>query len=172
LAGLLAVNDDLGTRVLGFQALGSARPAGVDAVRSLRDNPQLRPYTTMWLVDRGHETQETVDPDMAARMLVKTCALVAATDGPAAAAELLIDLGPPEEQAAIVESLWRVDSPHVGATLDALATAHPHNQVAKAARRGRLQTPLRQPPLLSWFRPPSSPPPPRLVGPPRTTSPS
>ena len=50
-------------------------------------------------------------------------------------AELLIDLGPPEEQAAIVESLWRVDSPHVGATLDALATAHPHKQVAKAARR-------------------------------------
>jgi hypothetical protein len=135
LAGLLAVNDDLGTRMLGFQALGSAGPAGVEAVRSLRDNPQLRPYAIMWLVDRGHEKQETVDPEMAARMLVETCALVAAADGPAAAAELLIDLGPPEEQAAIVESLWRVDSPHVGATLDALATAHPHKQVAKAARR-------------------------------------
>jgi hypothetical protein len=72
---------------------------------------------------------------MAARLLVETCALVTATDGPAAAAELLTDLGPPDEQAAVVASLWRVDSPHVGSALDAFAAAHPHKLVAKAARK-------------------------------------
>jgi hypothetical protein len=135
LVALLSVTDDLGTRMLGFQALGAAGEAGVDAVRSIVDDPDLRPYAIMWLVDRGHEKQEAVDPDMAARMLVETCALVAATDGPAAAAQLLTDLGPPEEQAAIVGSLWRVESPHVGPALDALASSHPHKLVAKAARK-------------------------------------
>ena len=135
LVALLSVTDDLGTRMLGFQALGAAGTAGVDAARSLMDNPDLRPYATMWLVDRGHEKQEAVAPDMAARMLVETCALVAATDGPVAAAQLLTDLGPPEEQAAIVGSFWRVESPHVGPALDALASSHPHKLVAKAARK-------------------------------------
>jgi hypothetical protein len=135
LTALLRAGDDLQTRMLGFQALGAAGRAGVEAVQALRDDPQLRPYATMWLVDRGHEQQDVIEPEMAARMLVETCAMVAATQGPAAAAELLGGLGPPEEQAAIVESLWRVDSPHVGAALDALGAAHPDKQVAKAARK-------------------------------------
>jgi hypothetical protein len=135
LATLLAASDDLYTRMLGFQALGAAGPAGIEAVRSLRENPTLRAHATMWLVDHGQEKQEAIDRDMAARLLVETCALVAATDGPAAAAELLTDLGPPDEQATVVASLWRVDSPHVSSALDALATAHPHKQVAKAARK-------------------------------------
>jgi hypothetical protein len=72
---------------------------------------------------------------MAAHMLVETCAAVAALDGPSAVVQMLSDLGPAAEQAAIVATLWRVESPHVATVLQALAGAHPDKQVAKAARK-------------------------------------
>jgi hypothetical protein len=135
LVAFLRRTDEPQARMLGFTALGAAGDAGVDAVRALQDDPELRPYATLWLVDRGLETQEAVGPDMAAHMLVETCAAVAAQDGPSAVAQMLADLGPSDEQAAIVGSLWRVDSPHVATVLQAVADAHPDKQVAKAARK-------------------------------------
>jgi hypothetical protein len=135
LAAFLRRADEPQARMLGFTALGAAGDAGVDAVRALRGDPQLHPYATLWLVDRGLEEQEAVRPEMAAHMLVETCAAVAAQDGPSAVAQMLADLGPVDEQAAIVGSLWRVDSPHVATVLQAVADAHPDKQVAKAARK-------------------------------------
>jgi hypothetical protein len=72
---------------------------------------------------------------MAAHMLVETCAAVAAQDGPSAVVEMLSDLGPADEQAAVVSRLWRVASPHVATVLQAVADVHPDKQVAKAARK-------------------------------------
>jgi hypothetical protein len=135
LVAFLRRTDEPQARMLGFTALGAAGDAGVDAVRALQGDPELRPYATLWLVDRGLEKQEAVPPEMAAHMLVETCAAVAATDGPSAVAQMLADLGPSDEQAAIVGSLWRVDSPHVATVLQAVADAHPDKQVAKAARK-------------------------------------
>ncbi|HEV8162904.1 MAG TPA: hypothetical protein VGR74_00330, partial [Actinomycetota bacterium] len=113
LVAFLRRTDEPQARMLGFTALGVAGAAGVDAVRSLQGDPQLDHYATLWLVDRGLEKQEAVRPEMAAHMLVETCAAVAAQDGPSAVIQMLSDLGPADEQAAIVGSLWRVKSPHV-----------------------------------------------------------
>jgi hypothetical protein len=135
LVALLRRTDEPQARMLGFTALGAAGDAGVDAVRALQGDPALHPYATLWLVDRGLEKQEAVGPDMAAHMLVETCAAVAAQEGPSAVAQMLADLGPVDEQAAIVGGLWRVDNPHVATVLQAVADAHPDKQVAKAARR-------------------------------------
>ncbi len=135
LVAFLRRTDEPQARMLGFTALGVAGDAGVDAVRTLRGDPELNPYATLWLVDRGLEKQEAVRPEMAAHMLVETCAAVAAQDGPSAVVQMLSDLGPADEQAAIVGSLWRVNSPHVATVLQALADAHPDKQVAKAARK-------------------------------------
>jgi hypothetical protein len=135
LVAFLRRTDEPQARMFGFTALGEAGDAGVDAVRTLRGDPELDPYATLWLVDRGLEKEEAVRPEMAAHMLVETCAAVAAQDGPSAVVEMLSDLGPADEQAAIVGSLWRVDSPHVATVLQALADAHPDKQVAKAARK-------------------------------------
>jgi len=103
-------------------------PAGVDAVRTLRGDPELDPYATLWLVDRGLEKQEAVRPEMAAHMLVETCAVLAAQDGPRAVVQMLSDLGPADEQAAIVGSLWRVEGPHVATVVQAVADAHPDSR--------------------------------------------
>jgi hypothetical protein len=135
LVGFLRRTDDPQARMLGFTALGEADHAGVDAVRTLRGDPELDPYATLWLVDRGLEKQEAVRPEMAAHMLVETCAAVAAQDGPSAVVQMLSDLGPADEQAAIVGSLWRVGSRHAATVLQAVAAAHPDKQVAKAARK-------------------------------------
>jgi hypothetical protein len=135
LVAFLRRTDEPRARMLGFTALGVAGAAGVDAVRSLQGDPQLDHYATLWLVDRGLEKQEAVRPEMAAHMLVETCAAVAAQDGPSAVIQMLSDLGPADEQAAIVGSLWRVKSPHVATVLRAIADAHPDKQVAKAAHK-------------------------------------
>jgi hypothetical protein len=135
LVAFLRRTDEPQARMLGFTALGEAGDAGVDAVRTLQGDPELNPYATLWLVDRGLEKQEAVRPEMAAHMLVETCAAVAAQDGPNAVVQMLSDLGPADEQAAIVGSLWRVESPHVATVLQAVAGAHPDKQVAKAARK-------------------------------------
>jgi hypothetical protein len=135
LAAFLLRTDEPQARMLGFTALGAAGDAGVDAVRALRGDPELDPYATLWLVDRGLEKQEAVRPEMAAHMLVETCAAVAAKDGPSAVVQMLSDLGPADEQAAIVGNLWRVDSGHAATVLQAIADAHPDKQVAKAARK-------------------------------------
>jgi hypothetical protein len=86
--------------MLGFTALGEAGDAGVDAVRTLRGDPELDPYATLWLVDRGLEKEEAIRPEMAAHMLVETCAAVAAQNGPSGVVQMLSDLGPADEQAA------------------------------------------------------------------------
>jgi hypothetical protein len=135
LVAFLRRTDEPQARMLGFTALGEAGDAGVDAVRTLQGDPELDPYATLWLVDRGLEKQEAVRPEMAAHMLVETCAAVAAQDGPNAVVEMLSDLGPADEQAAIVGSLWRVNSPYAATVLQALADAHPDKKVAKAARK-------------------------------------
>jgi hypothetical protein len=135
LMAFLRRTDEPQARMLGFTALGAAGDAGVDAVRALRGDPELEAYATLWLVDRGLEKQEAVRPEMAAHMLVETCAAVAAQEGPSAVVQMLSDLGPAEEQAGIVGGLWRVESPHVATVLQAVAGAHPDKQVAKAARK-------------------------------------
>ncbi|HEU4396406.1 MAG TPA: hypothetical protein VFU54_01055, partial [Actinomycetota bacterium] len=89
LVAFLRRTDEPQARMLGFTALGAAGEAGVEAVRALQGDPGLHPYATLWLVDRGLEKQEAVRPEMAAHMLVETCAAVAAQDGPSAVVQML-----------------------------------------------------------------------------------
>ncbi|MGH2395008.1 MAG: integrase core domain-containing protein [Candidatus Limnocylindria bacterium] len=93
---------------------------------------------------------------MAAHILVETCAAVAAQDGPSAVVEMLSDLGPADEQAAIVGSLWRVNSPHAATVLQAVANAHPDKQVAKAARKAAFKLQSRRVHLGGATRNPAS----------------
>jgi len=54
---------------------------------------------------------------------------------PAGLVEHLEQLGPPAEQAAVLDDLWRARTPHVAAVLEATGKAHPNAKVAKAARK-------------------------------------
>jgi hypothetical protein len=77
-------------------------------------------------------------------MLVETCVAVAAQDGPSAVVQMLSDLGPADEQAAIVGGLWRVVSPHAATVLQAVAAA-PGQAGRQGRPQGRLQAALLEP---------------------------
>jgi hypothetical protein len=76
-----------------------------------------------------------LEADAAPAAMVESLAVILAVGGPATVADTLGDLGPPAEQANVLERLWRVDSPHTTAVLEAIADGHPDKGVAKAARK-------------------------------------
>lgn len=106
-----------------------------DAVRALRADDLLRPYATLWLVDRDLEPPTALDPAGRPKQLVETvAALLLVADPAEIVAQLVADA--PDRQAVLdlPETVRRVDSPHTDTVLQALATAD-DPALAKAARR-------------------------------------
>lgn len=113
-------------------------PAG-PAVRTLREDPRLGPYATVWLVDtRQIEAEEVRVAEVGGQVAL----LHAVLDlrGPSALTIWLpLMLGVRSDTgrdaiAATVELLWHTRSQAAGEVLDAIAAVHPDKPVAEAAR--------------------------------------
>jgi hypothetical protein len=63
------------------------------------------------------EKQEAVEPEMGARMLVETCAMIAAKKGPAAVAVLIDDLGLPRTRLSAHTAIHMASRPLWAASL-------------------------------------------------------
>jgi hypothetical protein len=122
-------------RVLAFAALEEAGPAAEAEVRAMLTDADLGPLARMWLVQRGLEDERSLDPASAVLLMAETLASILDGEGPAALVKHLEQLGPPDEQAALLGDLWRARTPHAAAVLEAAGKAHPDSKVAKAARK-------------------------------------
>jgi hypothetical protein len=78
--------------------------------------------------------------------MAETLATILDIDGPAALVQHMEELGPPGEQIAMLESLWRAPSPHIDGVLETIGKAHPTAKVAKAARKAAFKLRSRQQP--------------------------
>ena len=133
--GARALAGSPDARPLFFHALGRLGPDAADAVRGLQTDRSLRPYATAWLMEQGLETRAALDVDDVAGMLLDQLAALLVGGGPAAVVEVVAGLGPPGEQAAMMDQLWRAPDPAATDVLDAIGRHHPDKAVAKAARR-------------------------------------
>jgi hypothetical protein len=122
-------------RMLAFAALQEVGPAAEAEVRGMLGDANLGPLARMWLVQRGLEDEGSLDPASAVLLMTETLASILGSDGPAGLVEYLEQFGPPDEQAAMLGNLWRAQTPHATAVLEAVGKAHAVSKVAKAARK-------------------------------------
>jgi hypothetical protein len=126
-------------QMLALVGLEEAGPEAEVEVREMLDDEALRPQAQMWLVRNGYEDRASLDPAAPTLLMAETLATILEVDGPATLVEQVEELGPPEEQIAMVESLWRAPSPRVVDVLDAIGKAHPLPEVSKSARKAALK---------------------------------
>jgi hypothetical protein len=121
-------------QMMAFVALEEAGPAAEAEVRAMLDDRALRPQAQMWLVQKGLEDERSLDPESGNLLMARTLVMLLDTEGPAALVDHLEELGPPEEQMAMMEDVWRATTPRVREVLEAISKAHPVPKVAKSAR--------------------------------------
>ncbi len=126
-------------QMLALVGLEEAGPAAEAEVRAMLDDEALRPQAQMWLVRNGHEDSASLDPVAPTLLMAETLATILQADGPASLVAQVEGLGPPEEQIAMVESLWQAPTPRVVDVLDAIGKAHPAPEVSKSARKAALK---------------------------------
>jgi hypothetical protein len=114
LAGYARTTPDVEQRLLAFAGLREAGPAAEAEVRAMLADPGLRPYARLWLVGQGLEDAASLDPPSAAVLTAETLASVLRDAGPAGLVGHLEQLGPPDEQAAVLADLWRARTPGRG----------------------------------------------------------
>jgi hypothetical protein len=133
-------------RMLAFAALDEAGPAAEAEVRALLDEPQLRPFARVWLVQQGLEDPRSLDRESSALLMAESLGSILDQDGPDGLLEYLGQLGPPTEQADVLGDLWRAATPRAAELLGVVAKAHASAQVAKAARKAafKLRTATRR----------------------------
>jgi Plasmid pRiA4b ORF-3-like protein len=122
-------------RMMAFTALEEAGTAAEAEVRAMLSDPTLRPHAQMWLVQNGFDDERTLDPGAATLLMAETLVTILDIDGPASLVEHMEELGPPGDQIAMVEDIWRAPSPRIEGVLEAIGKAHPTANVAKAARK-------------------------------------
>jgi hypothetical protein len=144
LAAYARATSQFERRMMAFTALEEAGTAAETEVRGMLSDPTLRPYAQMWLVQNGFEDERSLDPVAATLLMAETLATILDIDGPASLVEHLEELGPPGEQVAMLEDLWRVPSPRIESVLEAIGKAHPTPKVAKAARKAAFKLRSRQ----------------------------
>ncbi|MFG2190937.1 hypothetical protein [Streptomyces sp. NPDC048639] len=137
-----ARGDDALLRGLAFEALRVVGAPAEPAVRSVVDEPGLRPYALMWLAE-----QEGVDPDDPLAVLTREEATWLWIDTAAAVADhgeapLLVrhlDSAVQGTVPALLAEVRAVGHPRTVQVLVALAAAHPDPALAKAVRRAAFQ---------------------------------
>lgn len=130
---------DVFSRSVAFRALGELGRAAQPVVRALCDVPACRIYATDWLVKRGLSEPVLHDPDDVREMLAENMAMVLEVAGAERMVRtLLATEHAPEEQRALIESLWEAREPGTSAALEALAALAPE-WLAKSARKALLR---------------------------------
>ena len=114
-------------------------PEASAAVSLLQDDPSLGHYVSAWRVGRGLEEAGALPDEALHRMMVDQLASMLISGGPEDVIEALKGLGPPGEQAALVEALGKIATPEAAQVLQAVAAAHPDAAVSRAARKGQFR---------------------------------
>ncbi|WP_245654552.1 hypothetical protein [Streptomyces violens] len=141
---LLAVarGDDALLRGLAFEALRAVGAPAEPAVRAAADEPALRPYALLWLVEHEGGDPETA-PDVLTReestwLWVDTAAAVA-DHGESRLLVRHLDSAVQGSVPRLLEEVRAVGHPRTVQVLVALAAAHPDPALAKAVRRAAFQ---------------------------------
>jgi hypothetical protein len=122
-------------RLRAFIGLREAGPAAEAEVRSMLADSDLRPYAQLWLTGQGLEDPSFLEPASAGVLLAEKLASVLHEGGPDVLVELLEQMGRQVDQATVLASMWRANTPGAAAVLEAAGKAHPDPKVAKAARK-------------------------------------
>ncbi|WP_052868282.1 hypothetical protein [Streptomyces niger] len=141
---LLAVarGEDALLRGLAFEALRTVGAPAEPAVRAAADEPVLRPYALLWLVEHEGGDPETA-PDVLTReestwLWVDTAAAVA-DHGESRLLVRHLDSAVQGSVPRLLEEVRAVGHPRTVQVLVALAAAHPDPALAKAVRRAAFQ---------------------------------
>ncbi|MFF3747604.1 hypothetical protein [Streptomyces kronopolitis] len=141
---LLAVarGEDALLRGLAFEALRAVGAPAEAAVRTAADEPALRPYALLWLVEHEGGDPETA-PDVLTReestwLWVDTAAAVA-DHGETQLLVRHLDSAVQGSVPRLLEEVRAVGHPRTVQVLVALAAAHPDPALAKAVRRAAFQ---------------------------------
>ncbi|MFG2221508.1 hypothetical protein [Streptomyces sp. NPDC048644] len=141
---LLAVarGEDALLRGLAFEALRAVGAPAEPAVRAAADEPALRPYALLWLVEHEGGDPETA-PDVLTReestwLWVDTAAAVA-DHGESQLLIRHLDSAVQGSVPRLLEEVRAVGHPRTVQVLVALAAAHPDPALAKAVRRAAFQ---------------------------------
>ncbi|MGW1198151.1 hypothetical protein ACWD4B_20265 [Streptomyces sp. NPDC002536] len=137
-----ARGDDAMVRGLAFEALRAVGAPAESAVRTVAEEPCLRPYALLWIAEH-----EGSDPEEAAGVLTREEATWLWVDTAAAVADhgesrLLVrhlDSAVQGTVPGLLEEVRAVGHPRTVQVLVALAAAHPDPALAKAVRRAAFQ---------------------------------
>lgn len=122
-----------GTRMSGFAAMSGIGRCAEPAVRSLFDEPRVRPFALIWLINHEMESHQAMQPDDLAHMLVE--AMVAyLNEDPAKAVYMFAQDRTVDDQITDIAHIWRLDNPYAIPLLEAIAARHPNDEIAHAAR--------------------------------------
>ena len=141
-AGLVDALRDADDVAIGL-AIGALLRIGAPAapaVRTLREDPRLGPYATVWLVDMLQIEAMDVRVDEVEGQVALLHAVLDLRGPHAVTVWLPLMLGVRSDTgrdaiAAAVGELWRDRSEAAGEVLDAIAAVHPDKPVAKTARK-------------------------------------
>jgi hypothetical protein len=127
-------------RAAAFRAFSVLGPeVAAEAVWSLVDQPRVRPFALVWLLEHGRAQPGRLTPEDTAMYVVETCAMALDLADPDAAVAVFAPDADPGEAVGLLEQVWRVESPYTLRLLDAVADRHPDQAVAQAARRAAHQ---------------------------------
>ncbi|MFF0163964.1 hypothetical protein ACFYRY_41710 [Streptomyces sp. NPDC005263] len=137
-----ARGEDALLRGLAFEALRVVGAPAEHDVRSVADEPTLRPYALLWLAEHDgidpEDAHEVLTRDEATWLWVDTAAAVADHgEAPMLVRHLESALQPTVP--ALLEEVRAVGHPRTVQVLVALAAAHPDPALAKAVRRAAFQ---------------------------------
>ncbi|WP_407553779.1 hypothetical protein QOM21_28075 [Streptomyces sp. Pv4-95] len=138
----VARGEDALLRGLAFEALRAVGAPAEPAVRAAADEPALRPYALLWLVEHEGGDPETA-PDVLTReestwLWVDTAAAVA-DHGETQLLVRHLDSAVQGSVPRLLDEVRAVGHPRTVQVLVALAAAHPDPAVAKAVRRAAFQ---------------------------------
>ncbi|GAA2317760.1 hypothetical protein OHT20_29695 [Streptomyces caniferus] len=138
----VARGEDALLRGLAFEALRAVGAPAEPAVRAAADEPALRPYALLWLVEHEGGDPETA-PDVLTReestwLWVDTAAAVA-DHGETQLLVRHLDSAVQGSVPRLLEEVRAIGHPRTVQVLVALAAAHPDPALAKAVRRAAFQ---------------------------------
>ncbi|MBO3746319.1 hypothetical protein J5X84_09605 [Streptosporangiaceae bacterium NEAU-GS5] len=121
-------------RVQAASLVGSLGEVAVPAWMEALKEPSLRPYATTHLAQL--EVAEAPEPTQAdTHWLILDMWTISAGLGKAEFVSSLHDIGDTAMLIGLLDTIWKVDHPHLVELLEEIEKAHPDRQVGKAARR-------------------------------------
>ena len=122
-------------RMAGVDALASLGQPGLDAARTLVDEPGVGALVALWLESMGEDPEVEITVEDTLWVLVDMGAAMLDTMPPDEAVRHLAEDVPAADITEQIAQLWRVDHPRTLDVLTAFADHHEDRVIAKAARK-------------------------------------